>query len=51
MNKQYPPWNLWNCPIHWFNNSKVIPCKCNKNPNCKICHGFFFVRKNKNEHI
>ena len=50
MNKQYkqPGWNLWNCPKHWFNNTKLIPCSCNKNPSCKKCYGFGYIRENKN---
>ena len=53
MNKQYkqPGWNLWNCPKHWFNNTKLVPCSCNKNPNCKLCHGYGYIRENKNELI
>ena len=49
MNKQYKPWNLYNCPKHWFNNTKLKPCSCNNNPNCKLCHGYGYIRENKNE--
>jgi len=51
MNKQYQPWNLYNCPIHWFNTVKMKTCSCNRNPNCKQCHGFGYKRENKNESI
>ena len=52
MNKQYQPgWNLYNCPIHWFNTVKLKPCSCNKNPNCSICHGYGYIREKRNESI
>lgn len=47
MNNKYkqPGINLWNCPKHWFNNAKLIPCSCNRNPICKLCHGYGYIRE------